>query len=82
MERELFDWTGWDGDQECMTFYDITLKKQIGKFAPGTKFASAVLLYDTGDLQFYNNGETRKEHHYEVTESIFMGEFKLRLEVV
>lgn len=41
METELFDWEDWDGDHDCMIFYNVTLKVQIGEFPPGTKFNRA-----------------------------------------
>lgn len=59
MERELFSWTGWDGEPECMFFYEPILKVQIGDFPVGTKFNSACILQnDTSNiLEFYNEGK-------------------------
>lgn len=51
MEKQLFDWFGWDGDHECMTFYDVTLKIQIGSHEPGTKFNHAFIMWQEGILQ-------------------------------
>ncbi len=47
MEMELFDWDDWDdwdGEQECMTFYKVTLKKAIGRFPIGSAFSLANIL--------------------------------------
>lgn len=82
MERDLFDWSGWDGDLECMTFYDVVLKKQIGNFPPGTKFDSANLSWDTGVLQFFHRGEWKYQGGQKVAECILAGEFKLQLQLV
>ncbi len=56
MENQLFSWNGWDGDMECMIFYNPILKVQIGKHTAGTKFDSAVVMFDKGILQFTNFG--------------------------
>lgn len=46
IERELFSWTDgdWDGDYECMTFYDVTLRVPIGKYTAGQTFDFAVVI--------------------------------------
>jgi hypothetical protein len=57
MEKSLFDWDGWDGDQEHITFYNPVLKVQIGQFPPGTRFHSASLNCPEGKLTFTNVGD-------------------------
>lgn len=52
MEKELFDWAGWDGDAQQMMFYDTVLKVQIGEYPPGTKFDSASIGFISGELKF------------------------------
>ena len=94
MERELFSWKGWDGEPECMTFYDVVLKKQIGEFPPGTKFDGATILVKDGDgddsssslgiLQFYDLGEERRfspDDPRSWRETIVKAEFKLHYTV-
>lgn len=54
MERQLFTWTGWDGDMSSMIFYNPVLIKEVGKFPVGTKFSSAALSYESGKLEFYD----------------------------
>ena len=56
MERQLFDWNGWDQqDTASFTFYDVELKVQIGKQTPGTKFSSALIDFQTGELSLYRD---------------------------
>ncbi len=31
IECQIFDWEEWDGDIECMIFYNPVLKVQVGK---------------------------------------------------
>ena len=57
MEHELFTWTGWDGDEECMIFYSPVLVIPIDEFPVGTKFDGASITqykYSYGVLQFFN----------------------------
>lgn len=57
MERDLFSWSGWDGDSECMIFYNPVLKVPIGDFEVGHTFASAsiVQMDELGNyLEFYD----------------------------
>jgi hypothetical protein len=77
MERELFDWTDWDGDSDCMTFYNAVLKKQIGSYPVGTKFDGANVMWDKGLLQFYRLGEPEGNF----TPTIVVAQFRLHLEV-
>lgn len=72
MERELFSWTAWDGDAECMIFYNPLLKTQIGKYPAHTQFDEAIILQiekGHGILQFINK------------RNILMGEYKLHYRV-
>lgn len=62
MEKQLFSWEDWDGDQEFMTFYNPVLKVQIGKHPVGTKFDNATILYEKGILQLSNNGPMVNGH--------------------
>ncbi len=80
IEQELFDWNGWDGDEECMIFYDAVLKVQIGKFPIGTKFACAVINHaESGSvLQFEDRGEVNEHGD---APSILRGEYKLHYRV-
>jgi len=59
MERELFDWKLWTPlDQAALDFERITLKKEIGRFPPGTQFDYAVIDLDDGTLELgYEQGE-------------------------
>lgn len=69
MEQELFDYkNGWDGDQECMVFYNCQLKVQIGDYAPGTVIDSICIC--NGVLQFFKHEQTEPiaqwKLHYKV----------------
>jgi len=57
MELEWFDWKEWEGDSECVTFYDVTLLKQIGEHSPGTKFHSASIMFLECVLELYASSE-------------------------
>lgn len=72
MERELFSWTGWDGDPECMIFYNPVLLQDIGGFKKGTKFSTACIQQPEslpGILQLHND------------EGNLLTEFELHLQV-
>lgn len=77
IETQLFSWRGWDGDHECMTYYNPILKVQIGKYPPGTKFDSATILFDKGILQLTDHGPMVNG----VGACIARGEYKLHLSV-
>lgn len=68
MEKVLFDWSGWDGDHECMNFYDVVLKQDIGPYKIGTKFSGATIDAIKGILQFFENEKMVAEYniHYTV----------------
>lgn len=55
LERQLFDWDGWDGDLECMVYYNPVLKVQIGNFPPETKFNHVVMMFAKSLLRLYYN---------------------------
>jgi len=57
VEKQLFDFDGWDGDHECMIYYDPTLKVQIGEHPIGSKFSQAIIMFDKGVLQLTKSGE-------------------------
>jgi len=52
MERDLFEWCGWDllGDT-LLQFYGCTLKKPIGAFKVGTLIPLIVVDFENGVLQ-------------------------------
>ncbi len=83
MERELFDWEGWDGETDCMTFYEPVLKVQIGDYPPGTKFDHAVLLHKEGYgiLQLCNLGEKHVEDRHVWYDTKLEAEFKIHYRV-
>lgn len=79
LETQLFSWAGWDGDHECMIYYDPILKVQIGKHPPGTKFDNAVILFDKSILQLQNFGPEIVEGHNKFRKSIYHAEYNLKL---
>lgn len=79
MERQLFDYEDWDGEFDCMIFYNITLKKQIGPYEIGTKFDSAMLMYDEGILQLCRTKDIRGEKDFKEVKVV--SECKLELTV-
>lgn len=65
MERDLFSWSGWDGDPECMIFYNPVLKVPIGDFDPGYTFSSAAIVQNhpkdgKNYLEFYDDSNSGK----------------------
>lgn len=76
MERQLFDWSGWDGETDCMIFYDPVLKVQIGEHPVGTKFSSAAIVQKPeegkGVLQLWKDDENYDEYelHYRVGQKL------------
>jgi len=77
LETQLFSWDGWDGDHECMIFYNPILKVQIGKHPPGTKFDHATILFDKSILQLSNNGPMVNN----LARVIYNAEYKLKLTI-
>ena len=57
MERELFDYNGWDGSPSYLTYFHPILKVQVGEFPPGTSFAYASM--GPGYIRFFNYEEER-----------------------
>lgn len=70
LERQLFDWTGWDGDIECMTFYNCTLKVPIGPYKIGDKFSGISILWVKSLLQIYEDGNDSPAYECELELSI------------
>lgn len=59
MEKQLFDWAGWDqADTAAFTFYKVKLKVQIGRHKPGKKFSMAFVDYEKGILELYATVDT------------------------
>jgi hypothetical protein len=82
LEDQVFEWDGWDGDHECMIYYKVILKVQVGKYLPGTPFDSATIMFDTGILQLVNHGEcTTDANGCIIAPVTVMGEYKLNLTV-
>lgn len=81
LETQLFSWSGWDGDHECMIYYDPILKVQIGKHPAGTKFDNAVILFDKSVLQLQNFGPEIVEGDHKVRHAIYNAEYNLKLSV-
>lgn len=58
IENQLLDWEDVD---DCglmrLSFQNVTLKVQIGKFPAGTKFSSAFFDGERSVLQLYNSDE-------------------------
>lgn len=63
MEKQLFDWTGWDQQGTAsFSFYNVVLKVDVGPFKTGKKFGSAFVDYENGLLALYpENDEIRYE---------------------
>jgi hypothetical protein len=59
MERQLFDWVECGAvDYDTYTFWNITLKQTIKGHSIGTKFHSALLSFESGNLYLMNeNGD-------------------------
>jgi len=63
MEKQLFDWEGWDDvDVACYQFYKVKLKVKIGNFEPNTEFDSAMVDYQKGLLCLYLKEESYDFH--------------------
>ena len=55
MERQLFDWVDCSAvDYDTYTFWNITLKQTIKGHPIGTKFYSALLSFESGNLHLMN----------------------------
>lgn len=82
LEQELFSWSGWDGDPECMIFYDAVLVVPIGEYQVGTKFDCAIIsVNDNGTvLQLSNKGQLVNPEDT-VCDNVVMGEYKLHYRI-
>lgn len=59
METQIFDWEEWDGDSECMIFYNCTMKVDIGGYASiGDKFDCIQIDNVKGVMSIQNGGES------------------------
>lgn len=62
MEKQLFEYEDWDVvDTMLFSFYNVILVQQIGDFPIGSKFESACINYETGELTLY---EKEIEHKF------------------
>jgi len=77
IDTQLFSWDGWDGDQECQTFYKPILKVQIGKHPVGTRFDNATILWTKGVLQLQNHGSFKDGF----APIVYTAEYNLKLSV-
>jgi hypothetical protein len=56
MEKQLFDWNGWDiQDTMAFTFYNCVLKVDIGPYKAGEVVKSVDLDYGEGQLHIYDD---------------------------
>jgi hypothetical protein len=59
MERELFDWEDWEPAEAegnwAILFYNVVLKKDIGKYPSGTRLNAAMIEFQQGTLELYEN---------------------------
>lgn len=59
MEKNIFDWDGWDQhDTMAFSFTDVTLKVPVGEFPAGTKFPFANVDYENGTMEFCEEDDT------------------------
>jgi len=71
MEEQLFSWDDWDiQDTMCFTFYDVELKRDIGKFKVGSKFSNANIDYAEGKLHLYTDDSGENYHTFNLTFNI------------
>ena len=72
MERQLFDWTGWDQhDTAAFTFYNAKLNVKIGNFEVGTTFSGATIDFMEGTLQLFNDNQD----HWDYKLNMLVGDF-------
>jgi hypothetical protein len=68
LETTLFDWDGWDSvDSMCIQFYDIVLKKQIGKYPIGTKFKYACIDFQSATLTLGQKDDNSDHESFTLT---------------
>lgn len=53
MERELFTWDGWDGDQALLQFYKAQLVRPVGPYPAGATFDCVTIDLINGVLTLY-----------------------------
>jgi hypothetical protein len=71
IERQLFDWDGWDQvDTFALQFYNVVLKVPIGEFEVGHKFENAVFCGETSALQLLEDYDSDIYHEFELKISI------------
>lgn len=74
IEQELFSWGGWDGEPECMVFYQPRLVVDIAEFPMGTVFESATIVQtEEGAIVEFSNGDTpiaKFRLHYRIGERL------------
>lgn len=70
MEKQLFDWDGWDDlGTASFQFYNAVLKVPMGEFSIGDKFDTVSVDFQTGEISLYRVGEN----------PVFRGKLKLSL---
>ncbi len=52
MEKQLFDWDSYEGDDSSKTFYNIVLKVSVGPHRLGSKFYYAHIDYEQSEITF------------------------------
>jgi hypothetical protein len=58
MERQFFDWTGWDGgDEGNYLFYNPTLKVDLGPYKAGETLKTAIVDYQYGWMELHDDQE-------------------------
>ena len=60
METQLFDWDGWDGDQESQVFYNVVLKADIGPYRAGRMLAMACVAWCDSTLELWERVDDEK----------------------
>lgn len=71
LERQLFNWDGWDQvDTMDLQFYNVELKVPIGSFEVGHKFAIAIVSGSTSTLQLWEDDEGKVYHEFELKLSV------------
>lgn len=61
MERDLFDWSGWDLlDDALLQFYGCVLKVPIREFKVGDTVPSIIVNFESGTLSLYDAGRVGK----------------------
>jgi len=75
MEKDLFDWSGWDFlDDALLQFYGCVLKVPIGEFKVGDTVHMILVNFETGDLQLLSAGRAG--------EGELISEHKVRMVIV